>query len=230
MVPVMASSAKRFRESARSGASELTPDEISALCRKLQSVPAKGRIVEIGTAAGGTLAEMCRTLGEDQLSRFLIVDTFAYFPDHRKIWEANLKRLGIQADSLEVFEGRSSSLRSRFSARGESCAFILIDAGHKLKDVIRDSLWLRFLDVEGIAAFHDYTPKFPGVCRAVDVFLSRNPEFEIDGREGALIFIRKTRRVSKVLVPGWLVAWLTIESLLGQWKRSLLKRLPGRRA
>ncbi|MEM6601058.1 MAG: hypothetical protein AAF649_06715, partial [Verrucomicrobiota bacterium] len=105
---------------------------------------------------------------------------------------------------------------------------VLVDAGHKLKDVIRDVRWLSLLEVNGVGAFHDYSGRFPGVKIAVDTYLKRNPEFERLGLTGSLLLVRKKSVTNGYGMPNWLIAWMTFRSLLMQWGSSLRKRIPCR--
>lgn len=226
-------SAGRTRPSMTSLASELTSGELEGLLNSLRELPDLKRILEVGTAAGGTLCEIIRVIDEE-LGRpqieFCVVDTFQYFQNHEAVWRDNLTGRGTDPDRVTVWKGESSRIYLQLKRENSPLfSFILIDAGHKLKDVIRDTRWLELLEVGGLAAFHDYSPKFPGVRRAVDVFLARNPEFEVENLVGSLLFIRRRKTGNSSLLPGWLIGWLTIESVVSQWKRSILKRLPRRK-
>lgn len=215
--------------------SELTAPELGEVLKQIRQQAALKRILEVGSAAGGTLCEMIRVVDhefEPNRVEVCVVDTFEYFKDHEVIWRENLTRCGIDPDRVRLWKGKSNEVRAG-KQKELPCpyfSFILIDAGHKLKDVVRDTRWLEFLEVGGVAAFHDYSERFPGVCRAVDIFLARNPGFKMESRQGTLIVIRKTRAGASILMPWWLVGWLTVESVTEQWKRSVLKRLPGRGA
>ncbi len=217
----------RFRPSAVTGETELHPGEWEALCQQVAALEVEGRIVEVGTAAGGTMVKILQALPVEAHARISVVDTFAYFPDHLNIWKENLKRHGFDAEGLEILKQSSTDAYQTMWSRGDRLAFVLVDAGHKLKDVIRDVRWLALLEPGGVGAFHDYSDRFPGVMLAVDTFLKRNPEYERGALEGTLLFVRKQSEPSREVMPDWIIGWMTFRSLLMQWKKSLRKRLPG---
>lgn len=218
---------QRYRPSAVSGETELHPGEWEALCERVSQLDLDGRLVEVGTAAGGTLIKMLQAIPEDRHSRVSVVDTFQYFPDHLEIWKANLRQHGFDPERIEVLQGNSEAGLRVLMQRQEVLAFVLVDAGHKLKDVIRDVRYLSLLQVGGLAAFHDYSERFPGVMLAVDTFLKRNPEYQQEAVCGTLIFVRKTGKPLRDEMPAWIIAWMTLRSVGMQWGRSLRKRLPG---
>ncbi|MEM6886454.1 MAG: class I SAM-dependent methyltransferase [Verrucomicrobiota bacterium] len=222
-------SKERFRPSALSGETELHPGEWEALCDRVARLEVSGRIVEVGTAAGGTMVKLLQALPVEKHSSVSVVDTFEYFPDHLQIWQDNLRQNGFDPGVIELLQGASMDGYRTASGRGERLAFVLVDAGHKLKDVIRDVQWLSLLEVGGVGAFHDYSERFPGVMLAVDTFLDRNPEFEREALVGTLMFVRKMRDTDHEVMPAWLMGWMTFRSLLMQWGKSLRKRLPGTR-
>ncbi len=55
-----------------------------------------------------------------------------------------------------------------------------------------DLRWMRLLNVGGIACFHDYADKFPGVKLSIDRFLSRYKNYEKIELADTLLAIRKT--------------------------------------
>ena len=42
---------------------------------------------------------------------------------------------------------------------------------------MNDLRWMELLEVGGVACFHDYCDKFPGVAWSLEHFLSRNDQF-----------------------------------------------------
>jgi len=220
---------RRFRSSALTGETELKPGEWEALCQRVAALDLEGRIVEVGTAAGGTLIKLLQALPAAKHSQISVVDTFNYFPDHLKVWQENLLQHGWDPATLEVLQGSSMEGYHVSAARADRLSFVLIDAGHKLKDVIRDVRWLSLLEVGGVAAFHDYNHSFPGRKLAVDTFLARNPEFQREALVESLIFVRKTSETSRQVMPAWIIGWMTLRSLCMQWGASLRKRLPQRK-
>ena len=219
----------RYRPSAVTGETELHSGEWEALCSRVAALEVEGRIIEVGTAAGGTLVKLLQALPADKHEQVSVVDTFEYFPDHLKIWQDNLRQNGWDPDVIELLKGTSMEGYGKVAGRGDRLAFVLVDAGHKLKDVIRDVQWLSLLEMGGVGAFHDYSERFPGVMLAVDTFLERHPEFEREALVGTLMFVRKTRETHRVAMPVWLIGWMTFRSLLMQWAKSVRKRWPGAR-
>jgi predicted O-methyltransferase YrrM len=227
---------QRFRPSAVTGETELHPGEWEAVCQRVaaQAANGDGRIVEVGTAAGGTMVKLLQALPAGDHQRVSVVDTFQYFPDHLNVWKKNLQKNVLDSDVLEILQDSSMGAYRTVSSRGDRLAFVLVDAGHKLKDVIRDVRWLSLLEPGGLGAFHDYSERFPGVMLAVDTFLKRNPDFEREVLVGTLLFVRKKggagadSAAGRSVMPDWIIAWMTFRSLWMQWGKSLRKRLPGK--
>lgn len=220
----------RSRRSQVTLASEMQPAEVRALQEIARRAPASGAFLEIGTAAGGTLVQLLAGLGPGHGRRVVVVDPMRYFPGQRAVWEGNLRAHGIDPGTVELFVGTSARALRRAPGLGAGgVAFALIDGGHKLKDVIRDTRWLARLATGGIAAFHDYAAKFPGVRCVVDLFLRRNRNYRVLHMERTLLFLERTGPGRAREMPWWLIALLTAESVLGQWGRGIAKRFPGGR-
>ncbi len=213
-----------YRKSAETGEPELAAEELELLRDILPAMPEAGKIVELGTAAGGTAIEMLRALPQTEHSRFVVIDPFRYFTDHRAIWEKNLRGAGLDPAAFTVLEQTSASARKVFRERDEPIAFILIDARHKLKDVISDVCWASFVVPGGMIAFHDYHPDYPGVKRAVDLFLERNPNYEVTAQAGSLLVVRKLEENQRHVMPWPNRLWWTGVSVLHQWRASIAKR------
>ena len=199
------------------------PEETRALGEVAALAPASGAIVEIGTAAGGSLVRLLDAVGGAGRRRVIVVDPLTYFPGQRDVWELNLKRHGIDPAAIDLFVGRSA--RALRKLRLEELAFVLIDGGHKLKDVIRDTRWLGRLRTGGIAAIHDCSPACPGVERAVAIFLRRNPNYRQIRCVRTLLFIERTGPGRAVEMPAWRIWAATIESVAAGWRASVARRL-----
>ncbi|MEM6823174.1 MAG: class I SAM-dependent methyltransferase [Verrucomicrobiota bacterium] len=215
---------KRYRESATTLQTEMQEEELQALCSVAEGLSNPERIAEIGTAAGGTLVHLLKALPQLPPNQVVVVDKFQYFDNHLGIWTENIQSHGFQPNEIDVRVGSSEEGFMRSSQAGEQFSLILVDAGHKLKDVIRDVRWLSRLEVGGVGAFHDYSEKFPGVQKAVDVFLKRNSNYVIEKQAGTLLFVRKTEQSSCDEMPTHIIWGMTFLSLLMQWQRSLKKR------
>lgn len=177
-----------MRQSALDLSSELAAAELAALRDLLRSARLSGAHLEIGTAAGGTLKEMMLCYAPPR-PRFVVVDTFTYFPDQKAIVERNLRSAGI--DPAEVDFRASSSDAALSAAADERFDFILIDANHDARHVMRDLRWSSRLNPGGYLCLHDYAPKFPGVIWATERFLGNNANFRRVSLTGSLAVIQK---------------------------------------
>ena len=208
-------------------ASELRESELRALVAVIEQMGGCEHFLEVGTAAGGTLVSVLETMrskGALADMKVSVVDTFKYFKDQKSVWEENLKKHEIATDAIQVYEVNSMQAWRAANAAQETYAVILIDAGHKLKDVIRDVRWMGLLKKGGIGAFHDYSDDFAGLKLAINIFLKINPDFAIERQVETLIFIRRKEVSSNNVMPAWIIACMTVISLIMQWKRSLHKR------
>jgi hypothetical protein len=156
----------------------------------LGSAGLSGPHLEIGTAAGGTLRELMQCYSPPR-PRFVVVDPFRYFPDQKRIVEANLRSAGLDPAEAELREAFSGDALAAARAAGERYDFIFIDANHEARHVIRDLRWARLLAPGGYLCLHDYQPNFPGVIWAVDRFLRRNGNYRRTAQHGSLIVIEK---------------------------------------
>lgn len=204
---------------------EMTPGELSALKQWLQGASLKGRHLEIGTAAGGTLCFMMQCFGDRNRPAFSVVDSMSYFPDQPEVVRRNLRQHGLDPGTVDFRAMASAEAFRQALERGDRFSFILMDASHKIRHVMADLRWMRLLEPGGLACFHDYEPAFPGVTRPVDRFLRKNAHFTRVGRVERLLCIRKERdSIHPEVNPAdflWALAW----SPLLQWQQSLRKRL-----
>jgi predicted O-methyltransferase YrrM len=213
-----------MRQSAVDMSSELAATELAALKSFLQSAHLKGRHLEIGTAAGGTLKELMLAY-ERPRPRFIAVDTFRYFPNQREIVESNLKSAGLELAEVEL-RARSSeqALRAAIDA-GERFDLIFIDANHEARHVIRDLRWAALLSEGGALCLHDYSPRFPGVVWAVGRFLGRNGNYRRVGLTDSLLILQKFSPDTDRIVGAFDTLIADVLSQVHRLRRSLRKRL-----
>lgn len=217
-----------LRPSATTLQPEMSDEELSALRQWLTSSDLRGRHLEVGTAAGGTLCFMLGCYASGQRPAFSVVDTMAYFPNQFDIVRENLARHGLSAEAVDFRVARSGEAFERAAAAGERFGFMLVDASHKIRHVMADLRWLRLLEVGGLACFHDYGTIFKGVTWPLDRVLRNYPHFTRVGQAGSLLAVRRERESDRREVSAvdrlWALAW----SPYLQWERSLRKRLAPR--
>jgi predicted O-methyltransferase YrrM len=165
--------------------------QIAFLTGLIASEGLPGPHLEIGTAAGVTLAQMIRARPTPHDPPFVVVDNMGYFPDQLAVVRANLERHGVDPESVEFRIGDSGEIFAAAARAGDSFDFIVIDASHRIHKVTADLRWTRLLRPGGVVCLHDYGPGFPGVMRSVDRFLSRYPNYERLEEVGGLLVLRK---------------------------------------
>ncbi len=217
-----------LRPSATSLQPEMSDEELSALQKWLTSSDLRGRHLEIGTAAGGTLCFMLGCYASERRPAFSVVDTMAYFPNQFDIVRENLARHGLSSEAVDFRVARSGEAFERSAAAGERFSFILVDASHKIRHVMADLRWLRLLEIGGLACFHDYGTIFKGVTWPLDRVLRANSHFTVVGRAGSLLAVRRERNSDRREVSAldrlWALAWSPVLQL----ELSLRKRISGR--
>lgn len=176
---------------------EMSTEEHQLLVDVLRSDHGSGTHLEIGTAAGGTLCEMLAAFEARPRPPFAVVDSMQYFPDQLETVKRNLAGHGFNPQTIDFRVATSEAAFSQAEAAGDTFDFILIDGCHKIRAVMSDLKWTRLVNVGGIICLHDYSPRFPGVTKAVDRFLSRNPNYERIGLAGSLLALRKTAMASR---------------------------------
>jgi predicted O-methyltransferase YrrM len=204
-----------MRPSALDMTSELSAAELAALRSLLGRAGLRGAHLEVGTAAGGTLREMMLCYARPR-PRFVAVDPFRYFPDQKAIVLRNLASTGIGPAEAELRQSDSDAALRAATAAGERFEFILIDANHGARHVIRDLRWADLLSPGGYLCLHDYG-RFPGVTWAANRFLRRNSNVRWIALEDSLVVIQKIADA-----PGRGVG--AIDILLGEFL-SLIHRL-----
>ncbi len=212
-----------MRPSALTLAPEVSEEELKALKESIFSVPLRGKHLEIGTAAGGTLRELMTGYDEPR-PPFVVVDTFEYFPNQRAAVEKNLRDAGIDPADIDIREGRSWDLCRKALRDREKFDFIFIDGHHGANYVMKDLRWTRMLSPGGLVCLHDYKPDFPGVIWATERFLKQNPNYEKITHTGTLVILRKMREGRQEVSWKEVIAGEVFAKRLTM-KKSLNKRL-----
>lgn len=203
---------------------EISKEELAGLETWLREADLSGPHLEIGTAAGGTLCFLLQQYPAATRPRFSVVDTMSYFDDQLEIVKRNLREHELDPDQIDFRITNSSTAYVAADRAGDHFDFILVDASHKIRHVNDDLRWLRLLNVGGIACFHDYAEKFPGVRWPIDRFLRRNPHFTIVDQAGSLVCVRKERVGTRPEISLGDRVWAAVCSVFLQWQRSWRKR------
>lgn len=211
------------RPSATKLTPEMTPREVEMLRRVVRDRALPGPHLEIGTAAGGTLCELMKAA--TRKPPFVVVDPMKYFAGQRATVERNLAQHGLPVSQVEFRELRSAEALEAARAAGESFDFILIDGGHKLRNVAQDLGWAALVNVGGIIALHDYQPSTRGVMWAVDYFLRQNRNYRRVERVDSLVVLEKSAADAARGVRTMPAAMATTLQPLLQLERSVRKRL-----
>jgi predicted O-methyltransferase YrrM len=205
--------------------SETTPAELDALVTLLRTEGLKGRHLEIGTAAGGTLTELMSAYPAEARPPFVVIDPMSYFPGQLEAVRRNLDRRGIDADTVEFRVGYSPREFPRAVERGDRFAFIFIDGDHSAPGVMKDLMWTRLLDVGGYVCLHDVAAPSPDVRWAVKRFLAANPTYEVVKHVDSLLILRKIALARSPEVTGLDLMLSHPVKVLIKWRRSLHRRL-----
>lgn len=191
-----------MRASATTLAPEISANELETLTSLLSTEQLVGRHLEIGTAAGGTLAALMHCYPDGKRPLFVVVDPMTYFPDQLAIIWRNLAASGLDPVKVDFRVGKSWPMFRRAALNGETYSFVFIDGSHKLRYVTQDLAWTRLVEPGGIICLHDYHPDFPGVIEAVDRFLARYSNYQVVRQTETLLVLRKTA-LSPVAEIGW---------------------------
>lgn len=130
----------------------------------------KGNLVELGCWKGRTTAILVKAAAVWR-AKVTAVDSFMTMSKKkfgkqatRKLWEANLKAVGLEPpELLEMTTDEAAKVYDR------EIAFLFIDAGHS-KPYIEQDLqnWTPKIKLGGIVALHDmFNPLAPAICQAV---------------------------------------------------------------
>jgi predicted O-methyltransferase YrrM len=219
-----------MRASATTLAPEISANELATLTALLTSERLPGRHLEIGTAAGGTLAALMRCYPDGKRPPFVVVDPMTYFPGQLAIVRRNLAASGIDPDAVDIRVGKSWPMFRRAARNGETYSFVFIDGSHKLKYVTQDLAWTRLVEPAGLIGLHDYHPNHPGVVAAVDRFLSRHSNYQVIGRTETLLVLRKTALSPAAEISRWDRVRALVLGTLHQLSAGIAKRLRQRAA
>src|SRR3989304_2273157 len=165
----------------RTLSAELSNDELSSLINIIREKSFKGKHLEIGTAAGGTLCCMMKAFEDSDRPPFVVIDPMTYFQDQLNIIRKNLQDNGVSPDGIDF----------RAKQDRESFDFIFIDGAHKVNYVTDDLRWAGLLNTGGILCLHDTNVK--GVGLAADRFLRKNPHYVTEKYVDTLLVLCKTR-------------------------------------
>ena len=204
---------------------ETTELERQALCRLLKTAAISAPHLEIGTAAGATLAEMMASYSDTDRPRFVVVDTFAYFENQLDAVKENLSSVGVNPDTVDFRKGFSDDLFRVASGNGDSFGFIFIDGNHKIDFVTRDLRWTRLLQPGGYLCLHDYSSIHPGVMLAVDRFLRKNKNYVMVEQADSLMIIKKNSLPERIEIDQFDILHSICLWVLLHWKRLIRKRL-----
>ena len=216
-----------MRQSAIDLSSECSTAERAAIKRAIETLHPGGRFLEVGTAAGGTLKEIIQTADAAELgAAFYVLDPFTYYPRQLEKVHENLENSGIDPARVTFWVGTTDNHHLQAVRAELEFDFIFIDGDHRAYPVMNDLRWMDRLTVGGVACFHDYAARFPGVVWSLDHFLARNPEFEVVERSETLVVIRRNGILAR---PVGALALLHSKLMQTHFRlrRSLRKRLGG---
>ena len=97
----------------------------------------------------------------------------------------------IDPSRVEFWEGTTDSYLPIATEKELEFKFIFIDGDHKAFPVMNDLRWMDLLAIDGVACFHDYNKKFPGVMWSLDRFLARNDQFSVLLRADSLVVVKR---------------------------------------
>lgn len=182
--------------------SELSAKELTFLTTFLKEKQIKGKHLEIGTAAGGTLCEMLSCYDLQKIPPFVVIDPMEYFPDQQQVVNQNLIDHDLNPDDVEFRKMTSALALKEARQRDERFDFIFVDGAHKIKYVTQDLGWGKLLNIDGYFCFHDYSPKYPGVFWTVNRFLQRHPNYRVIDHVETLLVLQK-KSISKGPEVSW---------------------------
>ena len=216
-----------MRRSAITLESEISDKEREALWEVLKDLSLKDVHLEIGTAAGGTLHEIYnfyKSSGRD-IPNFWVVDPMKYFPNQYDVVRENLTKNCVNISKVRFLQNISSTAIKVAFTEKPTFDFILIDGSHKRKYVTQDLMWSRFLNKGGILCAHDYSLKFPGVCKSIDLFLKKYDNYKLITLTESLIIIRKEELTRKSEISPLMLLSSAIEGFIQQVLSSIHKRI-----
>jgi predicted O-methyltransferase YrrM len=180
-----------MRECATTMVPEMKPAEHRLLIDSLTSLAGRRSHLEIGTAAGGTLCAMMNAFPADKRPQFVVVDPMKYFPNQLETVQKNLRQRQLDPSQVDFRTASSALAFPQAAERKNQFDFILVDGCHRIESVTLDLKWTRLLAPGGLICFHDYEPGSPGVCKAVDRFLRKHPNYVVEHHVESLLVVRK---------------------------------------
>jgi predicted O-methyltransferase YrrM len=141
-----------------------------ALCRLIESLSRRGRMVEVGSAAGISTEIFAAHFDEvisidPYLAGYDDSDTHsapAHIQAASDLWNERMRSL----PHVKQIREKSPDAARHFA--DESLDFVYIDACHLYAAVQADiDAWLPKIKPGGAIGGHDFSPKYPGVQRAV---------------------------------------------------------------
>tara|TARA_B100001027_G_scaffold212240_1_gene181384 strand:+ start:7047 stop:7718 length:672 start_codon:yes stop_codon:yes gene_type:complete len=216
-----------MRRSAITLESEISDTERNALFAVMKNLSLKGTHLEIGTAAGGTLCEIYNFYksSDREIPNFWVVDPMQYFPDQLDIVKKNLISHGVNLASVRFLESLSSIAIKKAFIENPVFDFILIDGSHKRKYVTQDLIWTRFLKKGGILCAHDYSSRFPGVQKSIDLFLKKYKNYKLISVTESLIVIRKMDTTKSSEITNMMMITAAVDGFIHQIRSSINKRV-----
>lgn len=216
---------RSVRKSATTLASELRDDELAFLLEIIKTSRFRGKHLEIGTGAGGTLCQMIKCFENDVNPPFVVVDRMTYFPNQLEIVKENLINNNINPLAVDIRVSKSTDAFVKAEKACEQFDFIVIDGAHKIRYITQDLRWTRLLRVGGIVCLHDYHSRERGVFVAVNRFLKRHKNYKEEGFVGTLLVLRKTEKSLAPEITKWDGTCALLLGPLFQLERNLRKRL-----
>ncbi|HAU60421.1 MAG TPA: hypothetical protein DCW45_08670 [Opitutae bacterium] len=216
-----------MRRSAITLESEISDTERNALFAVMKNLSLKGTHLEIGTAAGGTLCEIYNFYksSDREIPNFWVVDPMQYFPDQLDIVKKNLISHGVNLASVRFLESLSSIAIKKAFIENPVFDFILIDGSHKRNYVTQDLIWTRFLKKGGILCAHDYSSRFPGVQKSIDLFLKKYKNYKLISVTESLIVIRKMDTTKSSEITNMMMITAAVDGFIHQIRSSINKRV-----
>lgn len=165
----------------------LTKEEKILLCRLAAAVPARGRIVEVGSCYGGSTALLSLSNPE---ARITAIDNFSWSPIPGQ--PASRERLEENLSSLEIHNVKiieEDSLKAG-PAWNKPIDLLWIDGGHSYEffssDLLHFGAWAT------VIAAHDYgNPTWPSIRQAVEDFKFVNQFWRIDAVVDSIVVLRR---------------------------------------
>jgi predicted O-methyltransferase YrrM len=148
--------------------------EIESLLRRLRNAPPQ-RILEIGTARGGTLFLLSRVAAPEAMLLSIDLPGGSFGITWRPESTLLLKRLVLQSQTVCLIRADSHDSGTLSTVRtllnGEPLDLLLIDGDHRYEGARRDfEMYGPLVRARGLIAFHDIVPGSPEKVGGVPMF------------------------------------------------------------